>query len=180
MYHMKYVLLGDSGVGKSAILWQFTQVQYQTLGIDYASRTLNRARIHIWDIAGMPRFRPIVPLYTHSATVIVLVYDIGNRDSYDTIQHYWLPRLHTGTKQTLVLVGNKVYGPRVVSFEEGQLLSMKRNIMFYEVCDSSVDQVFLESSRYVLDKIDNGVLLPAYFTELGIRYESNVNSRCCP
>jgi len=71
-YLIKFLALGDSGVGKTTFLYQYTDNQFNpkfisTVGIDfrekrvvYKSTVNNRShRIHLqlWDTAGQERFR---------------------------------------------------------------------------------------------------------------------------
>jgi small GTP-binding protein len=194
MLHLKYVLLGDTNVGKSSLANRFTKQSYiasahQTLGVDYSVRSIDvhnqQVRIHIWDIAGLLRFRPIARLYFNTATVILLVYDIGNRSSFQAIQDNWLPSIASG-EQKLILVGNKADMQRVVSIEEGKCLACTLNIDFYEVSAKSADgveQLFLTTAGCIVHNIEEANILPSQFGVLGIRKQQIITNsnkrRCC-
>jgi small GTP-binding protein len=64
-YMCKLLLLGDSGVGKSALMMRFAEDAFKgtfisTVGIDFKMKTVNiggkRVKIQIWDTAGQERF----------------------------------------------------------------------------------------------------------------------------
>ena len=54
----KYIIIGDSGVGKSCLLLQFTDKRYRekhevTIGVEFGAKTLainkNNIKLQIWD-----------------------------------------------------------------------------------------------------------------------------------
>ena len=61
-YIFKYIIVGDSSVGKSCLLLQFTDKRFRTahdltIGVEFGSRTLamddqNSIKLQIWDTAG--------------------------------------------------------------------------------------------------------------------------------
>merc|ERR1712070_376882 len=65
---VKLLLIGDSAVGKSALLTRYSEDAYSeafvsTIGIDFKIRTIEldglRIKLQIWDTAGQERFRTI-------------------------------------------------------------------------------------------------------------------------
>jgi len=67
VYQFRVVLLGDSTVGKSALLRRFTdgcfiEISDPTVGVDFYSRLVEvspgtRVKLQLWDTAGQERFR---------------------------------------------------------------------------------------------------------------------------
>ena len=61
-YVFKYIIIGDSSVGKSCLLLQFTDQRFKTshdltIGVEFGSRTVdidkvNAVKLQIWDTAG--------------------------------------------------------------------------------------------------------------------------------
>lgn len=60
-YLFKFILIGNSGVGKSCILYQFIENKFQenqepTIGIEFGTKTIDikdmTIRTQIWDSAG--------------------------------------------------------------------------------------------------------------------------------
>ena len=60
-YIFKYIIVGDSSVGKSCLLLQFTDKRFRTahdltIGVEFGSRTLamdsQNIKLQIWDTAG--------------------------------------------------------------------------------------------------------------------------------
>lgn len=115
----KVVFLGDSAVGKSSISQRFcknifTGEHEVTIGGAYIQQKVqlkngSSLKLHLWDTGGEERFRAMAPLYYRDANAAVLVYDVSNKQTYDSIK-YWLNELDSKVKQdglVLALAGNK-------------------------------------------------------------------------
>ena len=96
----KYVLTFSTvaGVGKTCLVLRYTKDQFSssfitTIGIDYKTKKLvyknQNIAMQVWDTAGQERFRSITGSYIRGAHGIVLVYDITDAKSFDSI-HGWL------------------------------------------------------------------------------------------
>jgi len=94
----KLLLIGDSGVGKTCILFRFSDDSFtstfiSTIGIDFKIKTIDfkgkRIKLQIWDTAGQERFNTITTSYYRGAMGLMLVYDITNRKSFESIAK-WL------------------------------------------------------------------------------------------
>ncbi|ONM16797.1 ras related protein1 [Zea mays] len=84
-YLFKYIIIGDTGVGKSCLLLQFTDKRFQpvhdlTIGVEFGARMINidnkPIKLQIWDTAGQESFRSITRSYYRGAAGALLVYDI--------------------------------------------------------------------------------------------------------
>ncbi len=63
----KLVLLGDTAVGKSCIVWRlvrddFYDFQEPTIGSAFTTYHINNIRLDIWDTAGQERYRSLAPI----------------------------------------------------------------------------------------------------------------------
>lgn len=120
----KIVLIGDGGVGKTALrrawLGEGFKTEYlMTIGADFASQEMSlyhsetkksyRIKFQIWDLAGQPRFKAVRDLYYRGAIGALCFYDITNQESYmnlvEWIQSYW--QLNGHGKVPLVIIGAK-------------------------------------------------------------------------
>ena len=61
-YLFKYIIIGDTGVGKSCMLLQFTDKRFQpvhdlTIGVEFGARLINighhQIKLQIWDTVGI-------------------------------------------------------------------------------------------------------------------------------
>ena len=126
-YLFKIVLIGNSGVGKSSILYRFSEDKWEekfvpTIGVDFVS-ILNKflyqnlkameidgkkIKLQIWDSAGQEKFRNINTSYYKGANGILVVYDITNRESFDGLNS-WLIEIEKNSSKDVykLLIGNK-------------------------------------------------------------------------
>jgi Ras-related protein Rab-7A len=97
----KIVFLGDSEVGKTALIHRFVEQEYRddfkaTVGADFhtSKATIGDTEIdlQIWDTAGDERFRAIAGTFYRGTNACVLVYSIANRQSFEHIT-YWYQEL---------------------------------------------------------------------------------------
>jgi len=143
-YMCKLLLLGNSTVGKSALMMRFSDDSFKasfisTVGIDFKMKTIvidgKRVKIQIWDTAGQERFRTITKTYYRGAHGYILVYDITNQESFDNMK-YWLGEIKKNGNEGVpkIIVGNKcdLEEQRIVSTEEGSKFAQEKQIPFIE------------------------------------------------
>lgn len=152
----KVVILGDSAVGKSSIAVRYLENKFidshiVTLGAQFQQpkvtlKSGNILKLNLWDTAGEEKFRSMLPMYYKNAKGAILTYDIGNKQSFESIE-YWIDALseHVKTENTvLVLVGNKKDLPpmeRQVETEAGMAVAQEHGMIFMEVSAKTGDGV---------------------------------------
>ena len=172
-YLFKYIVIGDSAVGKSCLLLQFTDQRFETIhdltiGVEFGARmiTLDSAKVklQIWDTAGQESFRSITRNYYRGATGGLLVYDITRRETFEHIKS-WLEdaQSYSNVPITLTLVGNKcdLEDKRQISREEGEAFARENNLLFFESSAKSaanVERLFIETAQAIMKKVKNGEL----------------------
>jgi len=169
---IKIILLGNTGVGKTAIITQFDQNTYNNKLIStYAPNFIKKelkiknqiVKVHVWDTAGQEKFNSVSKLFVKNAKIIILVYDITNKRSFEGLD-YW----HNFIKHDLVqdvvigLAGNKVDllnedgFEEQVSQEEAEKFSEKLGAEFSLLsakCDKKgIDDFFVKLITKYIDK----------------------------
>ena len=100
-YMIKILTLGDTTVGKTSIVLQYTTQKYNTqilstIGVDFKSKVINidnnKVKMLIWDTAGEERFRNIASQYYNGADGALLIFDITKKSSFERIV-YWINEL---------------------------------------------------------------------------------------
>ena len=147
----KLIFLGDQNVGKSCILNRFMNdvfiEEYQaTIGLDFQSKNvqIDNQDIHLllYDTAGQEKFRSLIPMYTRDANIILLVYDISSKESFEHLPD-WLKDLNNINKNDVIfaLVGNKndLADNRQITFEEGEKYAKENDFIFQEVSAKTGD-----------------------------------------
>ena len=89
----------------------------------------------LWDTAGHERFRSITQSFYKNANAVILVFDVCQRKTFDSVQ-YWLQSIRDHGQQNtiLTLVGNKVDNEdnRAVKREEGQKMATENDMLYFE------------------------------------------------
>lgn len=141
---LKYLLVGDSGVGKTTLLMRYCDDTFQyeylsTIGVDFKIKPImmdgTAINLNIWDTAGQERFRNITRSFYKGADGILLLYSLTDYDSFAHIEK-WIEQIQeAGTPHTvMMLVAAKCdVKERRVSWEEGKALADKYDIPFIEV-----------------------------------------------
>ena len=153
----KIVFLGDTYVGKTCIIHRFmydtfTENYDVTIGIDFLSKSMcvedKVVKLQLWDTAGQERFRSLIPNYLREAATAVVVYDVTNKATFESIKE-WVTNARNlqGDDIKLMLVGNKIdlSDKRQVSTEEGQKLASELKIGFIETSSkdgTNVNELF--------------------------------------
>ena len=150
----KVVLIGDTSVGKTNILSKYLTNDFDpdskaTVGVEFGTKNFkiedNIVKVQIWDTAGQERYRSITNAYYKGAKGSLLVYDITNPKTFESIDR-WLSDLKVNGDENIsvVLLGNKsdLELDRKVSTQQG-----KEKAEFYKLA-------FLETSALNGNNID--------------------------
>ena len=172
-YLLKFIIIGDTGVGKSCLLLQFTDKRFQpvhdlTIGVEFGARLVSLPssqapiKLQIWDTAGQESFRSITRSYYRGACGALLVYDITRRESFAHVIK-WLEeaRSHSNPELVVTLVGNKadMESKRSVSIAEGKEFADKHGLLFAETSAKTaeeVEQAFIKTAAVIYEKIKSG------------------------
>ena len=129
----KAILLGNSSIGKTCIIRRLCENSYDmsttlTLGASAQTKTIcfsntKRLRLEVWDTAGQECYRSLNKIFYRDAKIVVLVYDITNRKSFDELQHYWARQLDSTCLNCSIIgiAANKsdLFDKEQISEEEG-------------------------------------------------------------
>ncbi|XP_014206853.1 ras-related protein Rab-32-like isoform X2 [Copidosoma floridanum] len=113
----KILVIGDYGVGKTAIVRRYTEGKFSsnykiTIGADFAIKSLNwdaetKINLQLWDIAGHERFGYMTRVYYKYAVAAALVFDISRVATFRSVKK-WLADLREKTGDLpVVLLANK-------------------------------------------------------------------------
>jgi len=163
----KLLLIGDSGVGKTCILFRFSDDSFNasfisTIGIDFKIKTIEldgrKIKLQIWDTAGQERFHTITTSYYRGAMGIMLVYDVTQARSFENINK-WLRNIddHASDDVVKMLIGNKcdMENQRCITRARGEALAREHAIPFFETSakdNQNIEKAFFEVTRLILKK----------------------------
>ena len=142
---VKVVLLGESGVGKTSIISQFTKNQFNSrvetsVSANFISKVVDFPEINksikfdIWDTVGQEKYRSLAKIFYKDAKIIVFVFDITKRKSFEAIKDFWYNETQNNADNNpiLAIVGNKIdlYNNRDIDIDEGQVYADEIRAIF--------------------------------------------------
>ena len=169
-YSLKYIIVGEAGVGKSNLLLRYVydsfKEDYQlTIGVEFGEKLVkynNKTyKIQIWDTAGQEQFRSITRAYFKSSICSFVVYDITNRETFENVKHWVEDCRNYMPKNVLIfLVGNKsdLEEQRKISKDEGEELADSFGLSFFETSaknNVNVNSIFGKSLEDIVKRIDS-------------------------
>ncbi|CAD5110902.1 DgyrCDS264 [Dimorphilus gyrociliatus] len=171
-YLIKFLALGDSGVGKSHMIHSFVNESFHnesTLGVDFKVKTIRfktgagseyNIRLQIWDTCGQERFHSICKSFYRDAMAFLVVFDLTNKKTLKNVE-WWLKEVKRNAYSTtpdLVLCGNKSDDLRrdVKDSEIEQIVSAfgLNYVETSALTGDNVDKVFHFLLNNVLKKIE--------------------------
>ena len=142
--NVKILIVGDSNVGKTSLLLQYTDNFYPlqhaaTVGIEFKVKNITyknyNVKLQIWDTAGQERFHSITNNFFRNADGILFVYDITNKKSFEGIKN-WIQEAEeeVGEDFQKILIGNKsdLEEERTVPLKKLEEFCLEKKINFLE------------------------------------------------
>ncbi|XP_062586543.1 ras-related protein M-Ras-like [Saccostrea cucullata] len=161
----KLVVVGDGGVGKSALTIQFFQKLFvedydPTIEDSYIQHTNIDGKpcvLDVLDTAGQEEFSAMREQYMRKGDGFLLVYSVTDAHSFHNIQNFHTQILRVKDRDTypMILVANKVdlVQQRKVTEEDGKNLATRLNIPYIETSAKdppiNVDLAFHEVVRVI-------------------------------
>lgn len=151
---IKVAFIGDSSVGKTSIVsriainafFDFTESTIGAAFRTFSAPGNSKQQYHVWDTAGQERYNGLIPMYLRGASIIVVVFDITRRESFERVHDHWLPYVRAQLRTTvpspdvlICLLGNKqdLHNMRTVSTEEAQKCADLYGATYIEVSAKS-------------------------------------------
>lgn len=161
----KLVVVGDGGVGKSALTIQFFQKLFvtdydPTIEDSYIQHTEVDKQwciLDVLDTAGQEEFSAMREQYMRKGDGFLLVYSVTDKQSYENIMYFYTQILRVNDRDVypMLLVANKVdlVHLRKVTEEQGQELAHRLGIPYIETSAKdpplNVDAAFHEVVRII-------------------------------
>jgi len=159
---LKIIILGDSGVGKTSLMYQYVNKKFSnqykaTIGADFLTKEVmvddKLVTLQIWDTAGQERFQSLGVAFYRGADACVLVFDVNVAKTFENLNS-WREEflIQAGPRDPdnfpFIVLGNKIdlENSRVVSAKKAQAwCQSKGNIPYFETSAKeaiNVEQAF--------------------------------------
>lgn len=142
MEYIKIILVGDSGVGKTALINRyyndsFLENNEATVAMNFVEKTITinnkKITLKIWDTAGQEQYKSCNKLFIKNSNIVIFVYDTTSKISFENLD-YWYNYIQTelGQDPYLGMVGNKadLFDMEEVTKEQGEEYAKKCNAYF--------------------------------------------------
>jgi Ras-related protein Rab-2A len=192
-FAFKFVLVGDSSVGKTSILARFRDDSFPahhhvTVGVTFSTHRLHMGstalQCQIWDTAGQEIYRSITRTYYRDTDCAIVVCDLGNRATFESISDWvGIIRNVAPPRCKIVIVGNKADLDREVSREDFQSFAQSVDLPCFETSALKGDNIlrlFEECAMlvYTANMINNST--NATVEELNSRMkDGKTKEKCC-
>ena len=158
-YLLKLLVIGNADTEKTAFLIKYTNDTYSdsyvtTIGVDFVTKIIiynqkyflqkiknieiqgKSVKLQIWDTAGEERFKNIISSYYRGASGLLLLYNITDRESFESLNS-WLIDIEKNAAKNVckILVGTNcdLEDERKVTYQEGKEFATKNEMKFIEV-----------------------------------------------
>jgi len=161
---IKIIFLGESGTGKTSIIKAYTDFEFNlneaaTLSSSFIKKTYTKNKksfnICLWDTSGSEKFRSLTSNFYRGSDIVVFVYSINSRSSFEEIKNYWVNSVidKIGNNTIFGLVGAKanLYADEEVPKNEGIEYAKEIGASFKEV---SAKKNRKEIKLFINDLID--------------------------
>lgn len=170
-YQTKISLIGDERTGKTSLILRFLKNVFSgeyitTLGANFIEKSYSEEEIPdlfkkdtfstvIWDLAGQSNYQMIVPIYCQGSAKILVVFDVNNRKSFETLPEWVDMAKSVCSLSNIQIIGNKIDLPMVISDEEISQMEQKLKIHIefssalkpLDDGKSNVNNIFYEVAR---------------------------------
>ena len=165
-YLFKILLIGDSGVGKSSIMTRyidghFSETFISTIGVDFKIRNVEvegkNIKLQVWDCAGQERFRSITSSYYRGAHGVLLVYDITDRSTFESLNHWYdeVDKLCNFSSEIFIIGNKSDMEDRKVNYEDGEKFAESLDCRFTETNekeDQNVEKIVNQMAENLYQK----------------------------
>ena len=146
----KVAIVGNGAVGKTTLLRRYATGKFQesrimTIGVDFETIEVEvkgqPIKLTVWDLAGQDRFAPFRDGFYRGARAVAMVFDVSDRESFDDLPRWLEEARRVVTDAYLVVNGNKIDLPRVVTPQEGKAYAASLNAAYVETSARTGDGV---------------------------------------
>lgn len=149
-------IIGNSCVGKTWLIHRLKNQREPGSGIGYTTTTENTsiemkisdslsANYQFWDTPGQTAYRDTAPLYFKGALAIIVVFDICDEDSFESVKSLWFPMIESNGKgyDKILILGNKLdlKANRKVQQNMVRQFAFKKDCEYIEISAKTGDNI---------------------------------------
>ena len=178
MKKLKFILVGESKVGKTSLINQYVNNEFDgdylmTIGNDKMTKDIKineeQLKLEIWDSIGHESLRSANKIFMKNTDIALIVYDITNRQSFLNLNEFYeeLININKRDKMIIGIAANKsdLYENAKVNKEEGEEYAKKINALYFESTATDHEnvvnifeeliKVYIENNKEVIEQNNN-------------------------
>lgn len=182
---IKIILLGEAGVGKTAIIERFSKNIFNdnensTTLANFVEKQVvvkkQKLILELWDTVGQEEFRSITKIFVKNSKIIILVYDVTTLQTFESLE-YWYDFIskELGSSVVFGLAGNKTD----LIFEEGfeEQVSPEKGKEYAEKIGAKFALISAkESAKEIISLINDLVLKYLEDSDCDFDFDTELNS----
>jgi Ras-related protein Rab-7A len=169
----KIIIIGDLNVGKTSMINRYVYNSFSerykaTIGVDLFKKDLkyknNKVSLQLWDTAGVERFQAVTPSFYRGSDACVLVFDLTNNKSFESLEQWIDEFLIYANPQDpdsfpFIILGNKsdLLDPNdvnniIINRSRIERFCKMKNIKYFSVSAKNNENIFSAFS-YLINKL---------------------------
>ena len=170
---LKVLLIGDSSVGKTALIWKYIDGSFSlnhviTVGVECRNKKIIinnlEIKLQIWDTSGQEIYRSVTKSIYRNSDALIFVFDITNENSFNHIKDWMTDSEMVGKDFKKILIGNKsdLIDERKINKEKIENYLKNNNMKYFETSaknGKNLDVIFTEIVKLILgDKSEEEIM----------------------
>ncbi|CAD8058924.1 unnamed protein product [Paramecium primaurelia] len=183
-YLFKFVLIGDTGVGKSCFLSQYVKGKFiqeydPTIGLEFESKSIEFndgivVQNQLWDTSGSSQFMAIQKTFCQNAAAAIIFYKIDSQNSFKSLENWIniLKQVSSDMIQIVIVATHQdLENQRQVQTQQGRNLADSIDAKFYEISNHDKDQIdgIINSLSYNVLRLINSNKINPLNTQYGVK-----------
>ena len=145
MEKLKCVLIGETAVGKTSIITQYINNEFNpdvksSIGVDNLIKEMEientKIKFELWDTPGQEIYTSANKIFMKNTDIALIVYDITNKETFEKVNHWInLVKEVNGNRNLIIgIAANKsdLYENAEVNKEEGEEYAKNINALYFE------------------------------------------------
>ena len=178
MEKLKCVLIGETAVGKTSIISQYINNEFNpdvksSIGVDNLIKEIEientKIKFELWDTPGQKIYTSANKIFMKNTDIALIVYDITNKETFEKVNHWInLVKEVNGNRNLIIgIAANKsdLYENTEVNREEGEEYAKKINALYFESTATDHEnvvnifeeliKVYIENNKEVIEQNNN-------------------------
>ena len=178
MEKLKCVLIGETAVGKTSIITQYINNEFNpdvksSIGVDNLIKEMEientKIKFELWDTPGQEIYTSANKIFMKNTDIALIVYDITNKETFEKVNHWInLVKEVNGNRNLIIgIAANKsdLYENAKVNKEEGEEYAKNINALYFESTATDHEnvvnifeeliKVYIENNKEVIEQNNN-------------------------